>query len=588
MTGKLCIFSCHNFNREIIATISASGWDDVVTGSFVSRCGRPPITWDELRPLLPEACEQLVVVGSACLKGLCEPPPDFPRTRIVPLEQCFYLVTGRYTVDELISQGGYLITPGWLVDWRGQLHQLGFEPGLAQTSEFFREVAKELVLLDTGIEPESRQHLAELSESIELPARRYPVGLDYMQLFLNMLVQEWRTDKERRVSRVREQRHSGELADHVSAMDLLTRLATTLHESDSIAAIEEMFHMLFAPAALYYLRVEHEIPLHDQLIPDEMRTALCELRDDYALTPDGNGFMLRIGHGSELVGLVAVDRLAFPEYRERYLNMALAVTGVCGLAVDNARNRKRLLEAEKMASLGILVAGVAHEINTPLGVVLTAATTIHEQSRQLARRFSERSMTQSDLERYLDLAGKSTSLISQNMERIGHLTDAFRQVAIENKMPEKRKFRLRECIEDVIRSVGDRLPVERITVTIECDPELEIESLAGDWVTIFSNLINNSLNHGFKGRGKGVIAISITCHNDVLKLVYHDDGNGMAPESLARIFDPFFTTDLQLGMGLGMHLVYNIITHRLGGNIRCESTSGQGAFFYIEVLKWTK
>lgn len=581
MTGKLCILSCRTFNLEVAAAIAAEGWDDVVTASFPARCGRPPISWDELRPLLPEGCEQLVLLGSACQKDLDEAPTGWPPTRIVHLEQCFYLVAGRHLVDETMANGAYLITPAWLADWRGELQKLGFSPD--QAGDFFRDVARELLLLDSGIDPESVPLLAELQENLKLPARRIAVGLDLMQLFLARLVLEWRLEKERNRVRERERRHAGELADNVAAMDMLTRLARTQHEAEAIDAIEELFRMLFAPADFYYIRVEQEIPLPDRPIPDEMLSAMRGLNDDYAWTPDGRGFLLRIGRGSELLGVIAVERLAFPEYRERYLNMALAVTGVCGLAIDNARNRKKLLEAEKMASLGILVAGVAHEINTPLGVVLAAASSLQEQSRQLARRFSERSMTQTDLERYLASTGTGAGLICHNMERIGHLTDAFRQVAVGGKTLEKRVFRLKECLGDVIRSLGDRLNAELITINIQCDPELEIESIAGDWVTIFLNLIGNSLKHGFKGRERGAIDISITSDTKRVRMDYHDDGVGLTPEVQARIFDPFFTTDLQHGMGLGMHLVYNLITHRFGGNINCESRPGQGALFHIEV-----
>lgn len=536
--------------------------------------------WDELRPLLPDECEQLVVLGCVCLDGLGDPPAGFPPTRTLRMEQCFHLVAGRQLVNQAMD-GGYLITPGWLADWRGNLKEMGFAP--TDAGECFREFARELVLLDTGIDPETESRLDELREHLKLPIKRIPVGLEHTQLLLVRLVLEWRLEKERHAAQEQERRHASELADHVAAMDMLTRLAKTQQEAEAIAVIEELFRMLFAPTALHYLRVENEIHIPNQPIPAEMLTALRGLHADYAWTQDGCGFLLRIGRGDKVLGLIAIDRLAFPEYRERYVNMALTVTGVCGLAVENARNRKKILEAEKMASLGILVAGVAHEINTPIGVVLAAASTLQEQSRNLAFRFAERSMTQSDLKHYLESVESSTGLICRNLERIGHLTDAFRQVAVADQSLEKHMFRLRDCLDEVIRSLGDRLPAERISVNIQCDPELEIESLYGDWVSIFLNLIGNSLKHGFKGRERGVIDISIIIDQKRVRVTYHDDGVGLAPEVLVRIFDPFYTTDHQQGMGLGMHLVYNLITHRLGGTIHCESQPGQGVLFHIEV-----
>jgi len=583
MTTKLCILGCHNFQPEVSAAIAAECWDDVVVVAFPVRCGRPPINWDELRSLIPADCGQVVVLGRACLKGLGDPPADFPATRVMPVEQCFHLVAGESLVNEAIADGGYLITSAWLADWRSQLKALGFR--IEQANEFFEDFAKELVLLDTGLDPDATTRLAELQEVTKLPARRIAVGLDHTRLRLARLVLEFRLEQAKRKIKEQNRQHAAELADQIAAMDMLVQLAKTQDEEAAIAAIEDLFRMLFAPAALHYLRVENDIPIPREVIPADLDNAMRSLREDYSWTPDGQGFLLRIGRGDQVLGLIAIDRLTFPSYRERYLNMALAVTGVCGLAIENARNRKKLLEAEKMASLAILVAGVAHEINTPLGIGLVAASSMQKQARELAQNFAARSMSQSDLQHYLELAESSTNLICRNLERIGNLTDTFRQVAVDGKPLEKSSFLLKDCLDDVIRSMGDRLPKERIEMRITCDPELEIESVPSDWASIFVNLIGNSLKHGFKGRERGSIDIRIELESSGkgLRVVYHDDGVGLAPETLARIFDPFFTTDLQHGMGLGMHLVYNLITHRLGGSIQCESQPGQGVRFHIDV-----
>lgn len=580
--STLCILGCHNFQPEVAAAIAAEGWSDVVSAEFPARCGRPPVDWNELRALLPAACSQVVLLGRACLNRLGMPPADFPPVRIEPQEQCFHMVAGRQMVDEAISEGAYLITPAWLADWRGQLKTMGFEP--TRAGGFFQDFASELVLFDTGLDPATPARLAELQAALNLPARRIAVGLDYIRLILARLVLDWRLEQVQRSAREQNRRHVAELADYVAAMDLLTRLAKTQTEPDTINTIEELFRMLFAPAALHYLRLENDTDIPAGPIPEAILGALRTRPGDYAWTPDGQGFVLRISHGDEKLGLIAVEQLAFPEYRQRYLNMALTVTGICGLAIANARNRRRLLEAEKMASLGILVAGVAHEINTPLGVGLAAASTLQEQSARLADNFAARRMTQSELTHHLAVEATSTALIHHNLERIGQLLTAFRQVAVEGKALDTRAFRLRATLEDVILSLGEHLSARRVVVAIDCDPELEIDCVPGDWASIFINLISNSLKHGFKGQEHGRIEIRIA-RNDKNRLCvdYRDDGTGIQPEVLARIFDPFFTTDIQQGMGLGMHLVYNLVTHRMGGTIRCESAPGEGVHFHIEV-----
>ena len=255
------------------------------------------------------------------------------------------------------------------------------------------------------------------------------------------------------------------------------------------------------------------------------------------------------------------------------------------LQATNARlqeTRKKLVEAEKMASLGVLVAGVAHEINTPVGVGMLAVTTLHDQSAELAQRLSARVMTAADLAKFLERAGTSTDLIRRNLERIGRLVEAFGQVAVEGRPLRESPIGMLDFVRDVVRSLGDRLPVDRIAVRIDCADDLVIASDPADWASIFGHLFDNSVRHGFKDRDLGAIDVAIARDGDVLRIDYRDDGAGMSAQTLARVFDPFFTTNLQQGMGLGMHLVYNLVTHRLGGSIRCDSEPGGGVRYRIE------
>lgn len=581
MSARLCILCCRNFREEVGAAIAAEGWSDVVVAAFPARCGRPAVNWEELRALLPEECAGIVVLGRACLAGLTEAPNGFPPVRVMPQQQCFHLVADATLVDKSITDGGYLLSPGWLADWRGHVEDMGFPPDGA--SGFFADFARRLVLFDTCIDPASGARLDEMSRAVGLPATRVAVGLDHIRLLLARIVLEWRLDVERAARLDSERSHRRELADQVSAMDLLARLARTRQEDEAIAAIEEVFRMLFAPAIWHYLRVEGGQPKIDQEMPAGLLAEFRRLHSAWAWTTSGQGFLLRIASGDKLLGLIAVDGLAFPEFRERYLNLALAISGVCALAIDNARTRKRLAETEKMASLGILVAGVAHEINTPVGVGLAASSTLQEQSEGLAQRFAERRMTQSDLQAYLAAAREEAALIRSNLERIGRLTDAFRQVAVEGKLPESTRFRFRAAIEDVVASLGARLSDGRVELKLTCDEKLEIDSIPGDWASIFTNLFSNSLQHGFRGRDHGRIEVEAATREGRLTVDYSDDGNGMTVETLKRVFDPFFTTDLQHGMGLGMHIVYNLVTQRFGGEIACESEPGAGAHFHIEV-----
>ena len=245
--------------------------------------------------------------------------------------------------------------------------------------------------------------------------------------------------------------------------------------------------------------------------------------------------------------------------------------------------QKHLVEAEKMASLGVMVAGVAHEINSPLGVCIGSASLLAQQTQTLALGFAEKRMTQSDLNNFLSKALQETALMHSNLERIGRLTDRFRQLAVGNSGVTKSGFNLRKCLDDVITSLHSQLLDKQVDVQLLCDTHLEIVSFASDWTCIFNNLILNSVRHGFKGRQHGTIKIRITHEHKRLRVDYADDGIGLSQDSIARIFDPFFTTDLQQGMGVGMHMLYNIITQQMQGHIVCDSLLLNGAHFNIEI-----
>lgn len=581
MAGTLCFLCCQNFGPAVAAAIAAEGWSDVTSAALPARCGKPPLSWDEVRAHLPPACSQLIILGRSCLTALEKAPPGIPPVSFERLENCFQLVAGNTLTADLIEQGAYLVTPGWLVHWRDHMTEMGFDPDHA--GDFFQDFARELVLLDTGTVANMPELLTEVSKALGLPCRRITVGLDHVRLFLGKWRSDWHRSQDSATIEALTSKTARETADHQLAMDVLTRLAHSVTEADVVTAIEEFFRMLFAPEEFCYLPIKNGLPEPETSIAPAIVRQLLALQGGYAFTPSGLGFLLSIVHEGQVLGLVWVDQLAFPAYRERYLNLALAIVGICGLAIHSARNRKKLIEAEKMASLSVLVAGVTHGINTPLGVCLSTASTLQRDSRRLADRFAERAMTQSDLKTYLATAEATACLLDSNLSRIGHLIEAFRQVAVLGREERTSRLRLKAILDDVIRSLSVQLTGDRVVLRIACDENLQIESVADDWHSIFVNLISNSLRHGFKDRETGIIDITIAAGHGQLNVDYHDDGNGIAPDVQARMFDPFYTTDLQQGMGLGLHLVYNLVTHRLRGVIECDSQPGQGARFLIRI-----
>ena len=578
--ARLAIIACEGFQKELRACVQAGGWPEVQVSAFPADCGRPPAGWDQLRALLPEGCEAAVVIGSACLGLPGEPPAGFPPVTLLRQAQCFHLVAGPALVDPSLRQGAYLVTPGWLVDWRAHLDRLGFAPG--QAAEAFQAFARELVLLDTGVEADAPALLEAFAQAVQLPARRVPVGLEHLQLLLARTVAELRLEAERRAWVAERAGFLKERADQALLQEQLARLVQSRQEDEVLAAIEALFRGLFAPAVFQFLGSNPAGTFITSDLPASLQPGLPALDGGYAWTPSGQGFMVRIGHRGRALGLVLVDQLACPQYREHYLNLALNLTGVCGLALENARTHRMLLDVEKLAALGGMLAGLAHEFNTPIGVGLAAASLLRSQTDRMLQAVAGHRLTQPALQAYLEGARTEAGLICGNLERVGGLIERSRQLVTDGGAQPRRRFQPRACIEEVIASLAPLLAAKAVTFAIQCRAGLAFDSFPGAWASIFTNLITNSLQHGFAGRDRGEIAITLATDHGLLELDYRDDGLGLSAAAQARIFEPFFTTDLRHGTGLGMNLVFNLVTHRLGGSIVCGSPE-RGVHFHIEV-----
>jgi signal transduction histidine kinase len=247
---------------------------------------------------------------------------------------------------------------------------------------------------------------------------------------------------------------------------------------------------------------------------------------------------------------------------------------------DLQRTQKQLVLSEKLAALGELVAGVAHEINTPVGVALSAGSTLAEKNRTLTALFAQGEMKRSDLSGYLEDAREGTEMILLNLQRASELIRSFKMVAADQVSEQRRMFNVRGYIDEILLSLRPKLKKTRHRVDVLCDPDLVIESYPGAFSQILTNLIINSLIHGFAPEQAGEIRIEVGRSNGSLELRYADNGRGMDPATRDRIFEPFFTTARSQGStGLGMHIVFNIVTRTLGGTIDCESSPGQGTVF---------
>jgi signal transduction histidine kinase len=244
--------------------------------------------------------------------------------------------------------------------------------------------------------------------------------------------------------------------------------------------------------------------------------------------------------------------------------------------------QSQLVQSEKMASLGSLVAGVAHEINTPVGVGVTAASTLQEWAQRLGAQHKDSKLTRSELERFISVCLDSTQILMTNLQRAAELIRSFKQVAVDQSSGERRRFLLKAYVDEILISLAPRLNRTGHTITVDCPPTLELDSYPGALAQILTNLIQNSLVHGFPEGRRGHIGISAREEPGGIVLRYADNGVGIPADNLHRIYDPFFTTKRGAGgSGLGMHIVYNLVTQRLAGTIAATSAPDEGAIFEI-------
>lgn len=244
-----------------------------------------------------------------------------------------------------------------------------------------------------------------------------------------------------------------------------------------------------------------------------------------------------------------------------------------------------LLQSEKLASLGNLVSGVAHEVNTPLGVSITAASHLTSEARQTQRDLEQETLTKSDLERFFRECLETGALLSSNLDRAAQLIRSFKQVAVDQTSDEQREINLHVYIDEILASLKPKYKNTPVTVVNDIDPDIVLQLTPGALAQIITNLIINSLLHGFNDSTRpGQIRLHNRIQKKTLELIYEDDGEGMGPDTQKRMFDPFFTTRRASGgSGLGMNIVFNLVTGKLNGKIRLDSPPHQGCQLIITI-----
>jgi signal transduction histidine kinase len=247
-------------------------------------------------------------------------------------------------------------------------------------------------------------------------------------------------------------------------------------------------------------------------------------------------------------------------------------------ALHASETRRYMIETERLAALGRLVAGVAHELNSPVGISLTVASTLEQRCSKFANQISAGPVRRSSFSEFVDSNRDAAKQLVVNLERAGELIQAFKQVAVDRSLADRRSFDLKLATEQIVASVVPGLPKPRNPLELDIPSDVVMDSYPGAYGQVLTNLIFNAVTHGFADRSGGNMLLEAArIGNDFVEITFTDDGAGISEDAQRHVFDPFFTTRRAKGStGLGLHIVHNLVTEQLGGRITLVSALGKG------------
>lgn len=249
---------------------------------------------------------------------------------------------------------------------------------------------------------------------------------------------------------------------------------------------------------------------------------------------------------------------------------------------DLRETKELLLESEQLANLGGLVAGFTHEINSPIGVGVTATSHIQEITNNITKLFNSNSMKKSDLDNYFNVVNESLAIVMTNLNRTASLIHGFKQIAVDQASEILRSFEIGSYIKEIVHSLTPILKPTKHSVTVNIDKDIYIESYPGAISQILTNLIQNSLKHGFESVESGNITFNIYSKDESLFIEYSDDGCGIKDGDIDKIFESYYSTKIgQGGSGLGLAIIKELVETKLKGSISCESKEDEGIKFTL-------
>lgn len=245
--------------------------------------------------------------------------------------------------------------------------------------------------------------------------------------------------------------------------------------------------------------------------------------------------------------------------------------------------QQRVINSEKMAVLGKLMINIAHDVNTPIGIIYSSLTDIKDRIKNITEKLASEELTEEELRECLNTCNDLVDIMIRNAQRIRDLVQSLKRVAVNELTQTVSTVKIKDVVNDVLNAMHPKLRKTKISIKVDVPDDLEMKTVPGAWAQILMNLIDNSIIHGFEYDNPGEIVVKFEKINSKVLMIFSDNGKGMNEETKRRAFEPFYTTDTFSGSGLGLSIVYQLVTELLRGEITLESEEGKGTTFKILV-----
>ncbi len=349
-----------------------------------------------------------------------------------------------------------------------------------------------------------------------------------------------------------------------------------------------------------FIAIEEELLRVDPRYPERVRLGIPKghKRDEFARMVIATNRLLvtiqqnvkervsRISDSERMRGELAERKRRETELEAVKSQLEKANKELTDAMVDLKMTQSRLIQSERMAALGEVTASLAHEINTPLGLGVSGASHLTDELNKFKKLYKAKEIPKSEFEDFLNVGIDISELIISNLRKSYHLVKSFKQVAVDQVSETKRLFKVKEYTEQVLMSMGNIISKSGHVITIDCEDSLEINGYAGAYSQLITNLMLNSIMHGFDKGVSGNINLKFTKQSEMILFIFSDDGRGIPEDIQSKIYEPFYTTKPNDGgTGLGMHIIYKVVTEQFNGSIDCVSETSKGTTFYIELAE---